>query len=112
MLMLRLLWMGMVLLGPEMQLGTGQPSQPTRMYRGLVVDSSHRPLVGASIMAKGTRLAASTNSEGRFELLLPAGTFELLIDYPSYLAPRTLAGPPDSALTVVLFSSWPRAARR
>ncbi len=74
--------------------------------------SCWRGLIGASIIAKGTRLAATTNSEGRSELLLPAGTFELLVDCPGYLAPRTLAGPPDSVLTVVLYSPRPRATRR
>ncbi|MDB5268690.1 MAG: SusC/RagA family TonB-linked outer membrane protein [Hymenobacter sp.] len=106
MVMLRLLWL--------ITLGLARPAAapPAHTYRGLVVDSSHRPLVGASIIAKGTHSAATTNSEGRFELLLPAGAYELLVEYPGYLAPRTLVGPADSVLTVVMYSTRPRTTRR
>jgi hypothetical protein len=89
-----------------------QPNAPLRTYRGLVVDASRRPLVGASVLVKGTRTAVTTNAEGAFVLTLPVGAYELLVDYPGHLSPPALLKPSDSLITVVLRSTQPRATRR
>lgn len=110
MLLLRLLWVLLPELAGLAQ--PGQPARPLRTYRGQVVDAARHPLAGASVLVKGTHTAVTTNSEGTFVLQLPAGTYELLVDYPGHLAPRTVLGPPDSVVTVVLRSTQPRATRR
>ena len=89
-----------------------EPARPSRTYRGQVVDPGRRPLVGATVFVKGTRTAVTTNSEGVFVLTLPAGTFELLVDYPGHLAPAVRVGTSDSVLLVTLYSTQPRARRR
>ncbi|WP_210516517.1 carboxypeptidase regulatory-like domain-containing protein [Hymenobacter terricola] len=110
MLLVRLLWV--IILGVGALPGAAQPGQPLRTYRGLVTDTNRRPLVGASVLVKGTRTAVTTNSEGQFLLALPAGAYELLVDYPGYISPPALLGPTDSVITVMLRSTRPRATRR
>lgn len=113
MLLVRLLW---VLLGG---LGAwfggaqpGQPGPPPHTYRGLVVDAGRRPLVGASVLVKGTRTAVTTNADGVFLLTLPTGAYELLVDYPGHISPQVLLAPTDSVVTITLRSTQPRATRR
>ncbi|WP_350356630.1 carboxypeptidase-like regulatory domain-containing protein [Hymenobacter canadensis] len=80
--------------------------------RGRVLDVSRRPVVGASVWAKGTLIAATTNSEGLFRLELPTGSYLLLVDYPGYLARDTRVSPTDSVFTILVYSTQPRATRR
>lgn len=109
-LLLLLPWF--LLLGTAARSAAQQPGPPGRIYRGQVLDTSRRPLAGATLFVKGTHTAVTTNSEGRFELALPAGAFELLVDYPGHLAPPVRIGGPDSVLTVVLRSTQPPVRRR
>lgn len=101
-----------LLVGLGLRPALAQPSLPARTYHGQVVNTSHRPLVGATVFVKGTHTAVSTNSAGIFVLTLPAGAFELLVDYPGHLAPPVRIGGPDSVLTVVLRSTQPPVRRR
>ncbi|WP_035558386.1 carboxypeptidase regulatory-like domain-containing protein [Hymenobacter sp. IS2118] len=77
-----------------------------------MIDASHRPVLGASIWAKGTHEAATTNSEGFFRLSLPLGSYLLLVDYPGHLARETPVSPTDSTLTITVYSTQPRTKRR
>jgi len=110
---LSLFWILLYGLGQAPARGqASEPARPPRTYRGQVVDTSRRPLAGATVFVKGTRTAVTTNSEGVFVLTLPAGTFELLVDYPGHLAPTVRVGTTDSVLMVTLYSTQPRARRR
>lgn len=80
--------------------------------RGQVLDVNRQPVLGASVWAKGTRVAASTNSAGLFRLELPLGSYLLLVDYPGHLARDTQVSPTDSAFTILVYSTQPRATRR
>ncbi|WBA43919.1 carboxypeptidase-like regulatory domain-containing protein [Hymenobacter canadensis] len=80
--------------------------------RGRVLDAARRPLAGASVWAKGTPFAATTNSEGLFRLELPTGSYLLLVDYPGHLARPTPVSPADSVFTIRVYSTQPRATRR
>lgn len=80
--------------------------------RGQVLDVNRRPVPGASVWAKGTQVAASTNSAGFFRLELPPGSYLLLVDYPGHLARDTRVSPTDSAFTILIHSTQTRATRR
>jgi hypothetical protein len=41
--------------------------------RGKILDENGRPLVGATVLEKGTQRGVSTNAEGEYVLLVPAG---------------------------------------
>lgn len=89
-----------------------QGAAPLLAYSGRVVDAALHPLAGASVLVKGTATAVSTNAEGRFLLLLPPGPHTLLADYPGYLAADTPIAQPDSLLTIKMYPTRPRPARR
>lgn len=89
-----------------------QPAAGSWMCQGRVVNASRRPILGASVWAKGTHEAATTNSEGVFRLSLPLGSYLLLVDYPGHLARETRVSPADTALTITVYSTQPRATRR
>jgi hypothetical protein len=51
---------------------------------GFVFNENKRPLCGATIMVKGTTIAASTDAAGHYSLLVPPGINTLLYDYMGY----------------------------
>ncbi|HEX8656571.1 MAG TPA: carboxypeptidase-like regulatory domain-containing protein [Hymenobacter sp.] len=46
--------------------------------RGKILDENGRPLVGATVLEKGTQRGVSTNAEGEYALLVPAGRLTTL----------------------------------
>lgn len=52
-------------------------------YRGVVLDAKHQPIVGASVIVRGTTTGVSSDIEGRFELEAPTGA-SLEISYLGY----------------------------
>ncbi len=65
-------------------------AQPkTLTCRGTVIDELGEPMIGATVQAKGTNIAAPTDIDGKFALKLPAGTKEIMISYIGY-KPLTL----------------------
>lgn len=52
--------------------------------RGLVTDSDGRPLPYASVGVMGSNKGAVANSQGRYELNLPPGTYTLICQYVGY----------------------------
>lgn len=48
------------------------PPQKAQVVSGIVLDEKKLPVVGASVMVKGTRIGTSTGVDGKFELKVPA----------------------------------------
>lgn len=69
-----------------------QPAQPApgapRQLRGQVVDSGGQPLPGANVLVPGTRLGATTDANGNFQLALPAGENQIEVSYTGYQSVR------------------------
>ena len=55
---------------------------------GIVFDSQHEPLIGASILVPGTTIGAITDSQGRYSITVPNGATSLQFSYLGY-KPRT-----------------------
>jgi len=51
------------------------------IIKGKVTDSSGSPLPGATVMAKGTKIAVLTDFDGNFSIEMPANSFALVISY-------------------------------
>ncbi|MDR1273633.1 MAG: carboxypeptidase-like regulatory domain-containing protein, partial [Odoribacteraceae bacterium] len=49
----------------------GQQQVVTRPVRGVVMDKDMNPMPGVNVIVKGTTTGVSTNSEGRFEIIVP-----------------------------------------
>lgn len=56
-------------------------SQPTREISGIIKDDKGMPLVGATVVVKGTTIGVITNNEGRFILRIPANAETLVVSF-------------------------------
>lgn len=62
--------------------GTLKAQQPqTRVISGSVTDSKGEPVIGASVVVKGTNAGINTNIEGKFQLTIPADGRTLIISF-------------------------------
>ncbi|GAB4417586.1 MAG: TonB-dependent receptor [Bacteroidia bacterium] len=51
---------------------------------GTIVSADAEPLVGASVLAKGTQVGALTDDDGRYTIEVPAGVTTLVVSYIGY----------------------------
>ena len=65
---------------------------------GRVTDASGQPIIGASVIVRGTTLGVSTDAEGRFSLEVPAPAASQTLEV-SYLGYETASIPVDSRTT-------------
>ena len=64
-------------------------TQPVGLVRGLVYTGpSKTPVEGAGVFVRGVPRDAKSDAEGAFELLLPEGTYELVVIHPKYTTTR------------------------
>ena len=56
----------------------------TKTVKGTIIDESGEPLIGVSIVVKGTSTGTITDFNGNFSINLPAGRKELVISYIGY----------------------------
>ena len=57
----------------------------TKTITGKITDiKSKEPMVGATVLAKGTKIGTATDAEGKFKLDVPAETKALTISYVGY----------------------------
>lgn len=56
----------------------------TKTVKGTVIDESGEPLIGVSIVVKGTSTGTITDFDGNFSINLPDGKKELVISYIGY----------------------------
>jgi hypothetical protein len=61
------------------------PAAPTtRTQAGRVLDESGRPLVGATVLLRGSSKGTSTDASGSFTLEVPSGENTFLVGYGGY----------------------------
>jgi hypothetical protein len=56
----------------------------TRTQSGRVIDEAGQPLVGATVLLKGTAKGASTDADGNYSLEVPLGTNTFIFGYGGY----------------------------
>jgi hypothetical protein len=57
------------------------PTQGPRQIEGVILDSNGEPLVGATILIKGTSLGTVTDFDGRYSLNVPEGATSIIVNY-------------------------------
>lgn len=62
------------------------PQQKMVEIKGVVTDRRKEPLIGATVIIKGSTLGVTTNEKGEFSLKVPAGTPTLLISFIGFKA--------------------------
>jgi hypothetical protein len=60
----------------------GSPTR--RIQSGRIVDEAGQPLVGATVLLKGTNRGASTDANGDYSLPVPLGTNTFIFAYSGY----------------------------
>ena len=63
-------------------LAVGSPNR--RIQSGRIVDEAGQPLVGATVLLKGTTRGASTDENGGYSLAVPIGTNTFVFGYSGY----------------------------
>lgn len=63
-----------------------QPEQRQGPIHGTVKDEKGLPIIGASILLKGTNVATSTNVDGNFTMQLPGTDGTLVVSFIGYIA--------------------------
>ena len=58
--------------------------QSSRVVKGLVQDKNHEPIIGATVVAKGSSTGVITDIDGLFTIELPAGVTKLSFSYIGY----------------------------
>lgn len=63
-----------------------------RTISGTVTDSKKEPLIGASILVKGTVTGTVTDFDGKYSLTVPAGSTTLVVSYTGFLTKEVELG--------------------
>ncbi len=69
---------------------------------GLVLDSNHEPVIGASVLVKGTSTGTATDFDGRFALKVPESNSILVISYVGCETQEVAANAPELQSGIVL----------
>lgn len=69
---------------------------------GLVIDSNHEPVIGASVLVKGTSTGTATDFDGRFTVKVPNENSMLVISYVGCETREIAANSPELASGIVL----------
>lgn len=64
-----------------------------QLIQGQITDDNGYPLIGASVLVKGTKLGTITDLDGYYSIWVPAGGAELVINYTGYTTEEIFAGP-------------------
>lgn len=81
---------------------SGSSPQQVKPVAGVVVDEVGTPVVGCSILVKGTTMGTTSDSQGRFSLNVPAKTQTLQV---SYVGMESVEVPVGANMRVVLKAS-------
>lgn len=73
-----------------------------RMVSGTVVDAADEPLVGVSVIIKGTQVGCMTDIDGKFTLKIPAKSTVLNFTYIGYDTQDITVAPGQSTVNVVM----------
>jgi hypothetical protein len=69
---------------PARVLSPKSVTKVTRTQSGRVIDEAGQPLVGATVLLKGTAKGASTDANGNYSLEVPPGTNTFIFGYGGY----------------------------
>ena len=69
---------------------------------GLVIDSNHEPVIGASVLVKGTSTGTATDFDGRFTVKVPNENSMLVISYVGCETREVAANSPELQNGIVL----------
>lgn len=79
--------------------GSRPKSNETKTVQGKIIDETGEPVVGANISISGTLIGTISDTNGTFQLAIPAGTQSLKVSFIGY---TTLEVAPESKMNITL----------
>ncbi len=79
-------------------------AEAQRTISGTITDSKKEPLIGASILVKGTVTGTVTDFDGKYSITVPAGSTTLVVSYTGYTTQEVAIGA-SNTLDIVLEES-------
>lgn len=76
-----------------------------KLIKGVVTDSTGKPLAGASVRVPGTNKGVSANADGSFSITVPDNVSSLIISYVGYTTETVTIGENRNNIVVVLKSA-------
>lgn len=76
-----------------------------RSISGRVLDENSEPMIGASILIKGTSMGTVTDENGTFSLQIPSNTAELVVSYTGYVTKTVPVDPVSNSITILMSAS-------
>jgi TonB-dependent starch-binding outer membrane protein SusC len=73
-----------------------------RTVTGTVSDQKGEPMVGASILVKGTTVGTVTDIDGKFSLAVPAGATTLIASFAGYVTQEIVSSGSSNVIDIVL----------
>jgi TonB-dependent starch-binding outer membrane protein SusC len=73
-----------------------------RTVTGTVADQKGEPMVGASILVKGTTVGTVTDIDGKFSLAVPAGATTLIASFAGYVTQEIVSSGSSNVIDIVL----------
>lgn len=73
-----------------------------RTISGMVTDDKSEPLVGASVLIKGTQDGTVTDVDGKFSLRVPSGQATLVVSYTGYVTKEVVL----DGVSILLVYLW------
>jgi TonB-dependent starch-binding outer membrane protein SusC len=73
-----------------------------RTVTGTVSDQKGEPMVGASILVKGTTVGTVTDIDGKFSLAVPAGATTLVASFAGYVTQEIVSSGASNVIDIVL----------
>ncbi|WP_373549835.1 carboxypeptidase-like regulatory domain-containing protein [Haliscomenobacter sp.] len=69
---------------PSSSTHTGKYYGQTQLLQGRILDTNGDPLIGASVLVKGTSIGAVTDLDGNYSVFAPLGTQTVVVSYTGY----------------------------
>lgn len=69
---------------PRTNMSTGNHYGQTQLLKGRILDSNGEPLIGASVLVKGTSVGTVTDLDGTYSVFAPLGYQTIVISYTGY----------------------------
>ena len=70
----------------------GYPGNPYGTLSGTVTDADGEPLIGASVLMKGSTVGTVTDLDGTYTISIPEGTQQMVISYTGYTTQEIFIG--------------------
>ncbi len=73
-----------IIISRELTSGRALPQQTMREIKGVITDTKKEPLIGATVLIKGTSIGAVTNENGEFSLKIPEDITTVTVSFIGY----------------------------